>query len=128
MRMKYLWMVLALILVACTNEEPEGIIVSKNFIKAEKSLQLQGEGQQTEMTIEANCSWNISGTQDWLVVTPTNGNGTQRISITATRNLTGASRSADLIIQGGNLPQKFIIVTQPDATKEPGANDNLPPT
>jgi hypothetical protein len=129
MRMKiYLWMVLVLIMAACTNEEPEGVIVSKNYIKAGNSLQLQGEGQQAEITIEANCPWNISGTQDWLVVTPTNGSGTQRVTIAATRNLTGTARSADLTIQGGNLPQKVITVTQSDATKEPGASDNQPPT
>lgn len=136
---KYLLLLITLVLVsACggsddSDNEPN---VSKDFIDVTPNVELLGDGQTVDVTISSNCNWIITKDIDWLSVTPSSGNGTQSISLSAGKNSSGDSRTAVLTIKGGTAPTRTITVTQgkasdsqdPTTTGEPTADDNLPPS
>ena len=61
-------------------EEPQ---VSKDRVDVAPNLQLLGDGQVTELTVTANCSWTITKSADWLTVNPMSGNNTETVRVSA---------------------------------------------
>ena len=120
---KYLWIyILMLLFTACDGGgEPgtDGPVVSPDYISVSSpSLPLLGDGQQTEITISANCSWTISRDADWLTVNPSSGSNTQTVTVTANKNSSGKERTAVLTVSGGKAPSRKITVTQPKGSEE----------
>lgn len=87
--------------------------INKDYLSVTPNMELLAEGQTSELKISANCSWTITKDADWLTVTPTSGTNTQTVTVSASKNETGESRSAILTIKGGSLPEKKVTVTQP---------------
>ena len=130
---------LMVLLVACggsgSDDEPQ---ISKDFLSVTPNLELLGDGQTTEITVSANCSWTISKDVDWLTVSPMSGTNTQTITVSAMKNTTGSDRKAVLSIKGGSLPVRMVTITQFSITEqqpsdnptshEPGADDNQLPS
>ena len=84
-----------------SGEEPQ---VSKDRVDVAPNLQLLGDGQVTELTVTANCSWTITKSADWLTVNPTSGNNTETVKVSAGKNPTSEPRYATLTVKGGNAP------------------------
>lgn len=101
-----------------SGEEPQ---VSKDRVDVAPNLQLLGDGQVTELTVTANCSWTITKSADWLTVNPTSGNNTETIKVSAGKNPTSEPRYATLTVKGGNAPEKYVMVTQLAGTVVPEA-------
>lgn len=117
---KYLFLTLLFLLTACDKGDDAGgenPIISADFIRVSPNLQLLGDGQVEELSIEANCNWTITKTQDWLTVSPTSGSNSQRVKVSAGKNSTGAQRTDVLTIRGGNV-ERYVMVTQAKGQEE----------
>ena len=102
-------------------EEPQ---VSKDRVDVAPNLQLQqllGDGQVTDLTVTANCSWTITKSADWLTVNPMSGNNTETVRVSAGKNPTSEPRYATLTVKGGKAPEKYVMVTQLAGTVVPEA-------
>ena len=110
-----LFLMLVIVAYACTddNTEQDMPVISKDYLQVTFNLQLQADGDEKELAIEANCSWSISASETWLTVTPMTGNNTQTVTVVAGKNTTGANRTAILTIIGGTAPKRQVAVTQP---------------
>ena len=109
------------VVCGCGDELGEEPLVSKDLlVVAKKTLQLQGDGQEDELKVTANCSWTITPSEGWLSV-PTSGNNTETIKVSAGKNSTGQERTATLTVRGGTAPAQIVMVTQPAGTAEPEA-------
>ena len=97
-------------------EEPQ---VSKDRVDVAPNLQLLGDGQVTELTVTANCSWTITKSADWLTVNPMSGNNTETVRVSAGKNSTSEPRYATLTVKGGKAPEKYVMVTQLAGTVVP---------
>lgn len=96
---------------AIANISSAGATISFELLAAEKQLIVSdedvilngAENSSASITISCDDAWNITGTPDWLTVSPTSGTaGTvTTITITATSdNTTGAERQAVLTVNG----------------------------
>ena len=93
-------------------ESGAGPQVSKDRVDVAPNLQLLGDGQVTELTVTANCSWTITKSADWLTVNPMSGNNTETVKVSAGKNPTSEPRYATLTVKGGKAPEKYVMVTQ----------------
>jgi hypothetical protein len=69
-------------------------------------------------TIEltSNTSWTISSDQSWCSATPTSGNGSASVRVSATENTTSSTRTANITFKYG-ANTKVITVTQTGVKK-----------
>lgn len=122
MKKSILYSLLLLACVACGGGDDGGgdsPQPSKDYLSVTPNLELLGDGQTTDITIDANCSWTISKDVDWLTVSPMSGSNKQTVTIAAMKNSTGADRMAILTVQGGTLPARRVTVTQRKSSDTP---------
>ena len=100
----------------------DGPVVSPDYINVSPNVSLLGDGQTTDITISANCSWSITNSATWLTVSPSSGSLTQTVKVSAGKNSTGEERVAILTVSGGKAPSRTITVTQPKGTEDPKLN------
>ena len=115
----YSLMVMALVACASDNAGDETPIISKDYLSVVPSMELLAEGQTTDMTINANCSWSITKNADWLTVSPMSGSSTQTVTVSAMKNSSGTDRMVVLTILGGELKSRKITVTQKKVDETP---------
>ena len=126
----YAWIVFSFI--ACGGEDLSGEspVMSKEFINVTSRINLQSEGEGTELKISSNCEWTIAKDASWVNVTPTTGKNDQTVMVSASKNITGSERTCMLTIRGGNNLGKKVTIVQAnmaDSSQTPGSGDNLPP-
>ncbi|MBK6283948.1 MAG: hypothetical protein IPF54_16010 [Draconibacterium sp.] len=63
-------------------------------------------------SITSNLSWEIASDQTWLIPSSTSGSGNSTITLTATANNTGLTRSAIVTISATGVENQTIVVTQ----------------
>lgn len=123
MKKSILYSLLLIVCVACGGGDDAGggnsPQPSKDYLSVTPNLELLGDGQTTDITIDANCSWTISKDVDWLTVSPMSGSNKQTVTIAAMKNSTGADRMAILTVQGGTLPVRRVTVTQRKSSDTP---------
>lgn len=123
MKINILYSLLMVVCVACGGGDDadggESPQINKDYLSVTPNLELLADGQTTDITINANCSWSITKDMDWLTVSPMSGSNTQTVTISAMKNSTGADRMAVLTVQGGSLPARRVTVTQKKATENP---------
>ena len=105
MKKNLLFSMLLIIFSACGGGDGDSDSpgISKDYLNVTPNLELLGDGQTTELTIDANCSWTITKDADWLSVSPMSGTNKQSVTITAGKNNTGSPRTAVLSVKGGSL-------------------------
>ena len=135
MKKVFIYMVMMIAFAACgggsDNGSDEPIVVTNDFIGVQpSSFQLPGVETVQELTITANCSWNVSADVDWISIDPASGNGNGTVTITASLNSSGADRMGTITVRrvNGTLEKK-VIVTQgtPTGAIVPTINDNQYP-
>lgn len=123
MKRSIFYSLLIMVCVACGGGDDAGggnsPQPSKDYLSVTPNLELLGDGQTTDITIDANCSWTITKDADWLTVSPMSGSNKQTVTIAAMKNSTGADRMAILTVQGGTLPARRVTVTQKAASDTP---------
>ena len=107
------------------------VVVTNDYIGVQPtSIQMPGAETVQELTITANCSWNVSADVDWISLSPSSGNNNGSVTITASLNSTGADRTGTITIKNekGSLEKK-VRVTQgtPTGAIVPTINDNQYP-
>lgn len=134
MKKVFLYMAMVMAFAACSGDsigDIDSIIVSNDYLSVPStSIQLSGDGSEQELTITANCKWNVSADVDWISLSPSSGNNNGSVTITASLNSTGADRTGTITIKNekGSLEKK-IRVTQgtPTGAIVPTINDNQYP-
>ena len=85
----------ALGFTSCTEtEEPTAadpkVELSKSTLNFTKE-----EGSQT-VDVTSNANWKVENTNDWVTITPENGNGNKTLTVAVSMNNTGAVRTAEI--------------------------------
>ena len=106
----------ALGFTSCTEtEEPTAadpkVELSKSTLNFTKE-----EGSQT-VDVTSNANWKVENTNDWVTVTPENGNGNKTLTVAVSMNNTGAVRTAEIKVialhkEYGNWETKKLTVSQ----------------
>ena len=106
----------ALGFTSCTEtEEPTAadpkVELSKSTLNFTKE-----EGSQT-VDVTSNANWKVENTNDWVTVTPENGNGNKTLTVAVSMNNTGAVRTAEIKVialhkEYGNWETKKLAVSQ----------------
>ena len=132
MKKVFLYMVMMTALAACgggsDNGSDEPIVVTNDYIGVQpSSVQMPGAETVQELTITANCSWNVSADVDWISLSPSFGNNNGSVTITASLNSTGVDRTGTITVR--NVKQtleKKVRVTQvtPTGAIVPTISDN----
>ena len=117
--------------VACSGDNigDDGlIIVSNDYMSvSSSSIQLSGEESEQELTIMANCKWNVTSDANWISIDSSSGDGNGTISVSASLNSTGSNRTGTVIVTTDKSKlQKKVRVTQgtPTGAIIPTINDN----
>jgi endoglucanase len=79
---------------------------------SDRNLSLSKVTNQVQTSVLSNGSWSLSTDQPWCVISPTNGNGNQLISISSSTENTSAVRTAKIMISGEEGLMDSITVTQ----------------
>lgn len=100
-----LFLPLLLLLFACEKEPPAQLELS-----AESVILSNVDAQQT-ITVNANGKWTASVTSSWCTISPTSGDGTGQIIITASDNPTVKERNVSLYVVSREL-KKTVTISQ----------------
>jgi hypothetical protein len=78
----------------------------------------QADGNSQNITVSANTNWSVISNTDWCSCSPKSGaiGSEQNVSISASANHTGASRSAELTFTAGTVSKKCIVNQDPTQT------------
>lgn len=105
---------LATNIAGCSGDNPEPVgPASRDRIDVEHNITLQGNTYT--LKVDANCSWEITNTADWLTITPTSGTGLTNVTLTGAPNSSTSSRTANLTLKTGDG-----ITTQISVLQAPG--------
>jgi len=122
----YLFMMVALI--ACGGDDDDGDSGKKpDYIAAVEEVDMP-ENNETTLSIKANCKWVLVTDVDWLFFDPVSGENNVKITITASPNKTGATRTATIFMRNEtNTLENKVTVYQKKAPEdsfvpEPGEN------
>lgn len=133
MKKVFISMVMMTAFAACGGGSDNGggdepVVVTSDYIGVQPtSIQMPGAEAVQELTITANCSWNVSADVDWISIEPASGNGNGTVTITASLNSTGADRTGTITVRKDNgTLEKKVRVTQgtPTGAIVPTINDN----
>lgn len=121
-----------ILLAACGGGDDAGggepVIVTNEHISVfSSSLQLPGVENETELSITANCNWDVSSDVDWITVEPSSGNGNGTVTISVGMNTTGSDRTGTVFVRNEKKTlEKKVRVTQgtPTSALVPTINDN----
>ena len=120
MKKNILLCMLLVLVSACGGDSAGGDdnTLSKDYLNVTANLNLLGDGQSADLTIDANCSWTITVDADWLSVSPMSGSNKQTVTVTVGKNPTSSPRTALLTVSGGSLVRR-VAVTQAKASSTP---------
>ncbi len=88
--------------------------VPQKFLSvSSRNVILSKAGNEMQASVLTNGDWSLSTNKSWCVVSPSNGQGNQTISISSsTENTEGTARIAKIMIQGEGTLIDSITVTQ----------------
>ncbi len=66
-----------------------------------------------QLTTQPGCPWTAQSNDAWLTVSPTSGTGSAAVSVTASSNDTGQTRSGSVIFTGTNWTATLIVHQRP---------------
>lgn len=88
-------------------EGSEGVLLSATAL----NFSPEG-GSNNTISLKANVTWTALSNMAWLSVSPSSGNNTQQLTITAETNPTNASRTATVTITAPGVESQVIHVNQ----------------
>ena len=122
----YLFMIVAII--ACGGDDDDADTGKKpDYIVADEEINMP-ESNEIMLSIKANCKWVLATDVDWLFFDPSLGENNVKITVTASPNKTGATRTATIFMRNEmNTLEKTVTVHQKKAPEnsfvpEPGEN------
>lgn len=122
----YLFMLVALI--ACGDDDDDADSGKKpDYIAAVEEMDMP-ESNEITLSIKANCKWVLVADVDWLFFDPASGENNLKVTVTASPNKTGATRTATIYMRNEtNTLERTVTVHQKKApdnsfVPEPGEN------
>ena len=141
MKKTLFFLILTIAVIACDDNteldkpvirySPIEVVETKTLSASPNELSFEATGPTKSITISSNTSWSIS-CPEWCSLSAMSGLGNATISITAQANPNKEQRTGNIVITGDGVSSVTIPLTQKpkedDPQKEPGADDNQPPT
>ncbi len=101
-------------LSSCADEaDTENLVLSGEYLSLEtRNVTLEGGGSSHTIAIDANCEWKVSDVAEWLTASPTSGNGSGSLTLSAQANSSvNAERTANIsIVSSGGLRRSIHVV------------------
>lgn len=94
-KLKCISLLLAIVsfaVVSCSKEPEKELSVSP------QQVELDADGAQQNVAVNANVNWTLSGNAGWLQVSPKSGNGSMSLTVKADANISGVERSTTVTI------------------------------
>ena len=95
------------------------------------TLEFEASGGALSLILSSNTSWVVSSSPEWCTLSTYSGSGNAEIAVTAQANPTEVQRTGHIVVAGEGVNPITINLLQkesPSSQKEPGPNDNQPPT
>ena len=141
MKNTILILILTIAVIACDDNtdldkpvirySPIEVVETKTLSASPTVLTFEAESETKDLVVISNTNWEITS-PEWCVLSTTSGIGNATLSVTVQANPSKEQRIGNLVISGENTPSVLIPLTQKakkeDSQKEPGADDNQPPT
>ena len=115
---QYLYIILttlAIVFCSCADEaDTNNLVLSNGYMTVnETSIVLPGAGESKTVSVKANCHWNVSVSDDWVSVNPSNGNNSGSITISVQANPSVTSeRSTTITVSTDDDLTRTIHVRQ----------------
>lgn len=103
---------------ACNQEEP---VVNPSLDVSKTSAAVEAEGGEVTVEVTSNVEWTAKADQDWVTVSPANGNGSEKavaVKLNVEPNEAEEARTATVTISAEKL-SKTVKVTQAGKTVTP---------
>ena len=107
MRYNYLILLFLLMAGACKDSNP---LVYKASVDTNE-VRLSFEQDTATILLKTNYKWSVTNIPQWLTVSPDKGEeGTERISLFCTYNMSDEERTAELYLQAGEAGQPISVI------------------
>ena len=119
MKKTTIFLLMMVAFVACGGGDDDADTGTKpDYIAASEEMTLS-DTKENVLSIKSNCKWNLSTNVDWLFLDPPSGEGNGKVTITASPNKTGDTRSATIYMRNEtNTVERTVMIYQKKA------NDN----
>ena len=115
-------------LMACGGDDDDADTGKKpDYIVASEEIDMP-ESNEFMLSIKANCKWVLASDVDWLTFDPAYGENNLKVTVTASPNKTGTTRSGTIFMRNEtNTLENTVKVYQKKAPEnsfvpEPGEN------
>lgn len=108
-----------------------GVVEEKRLSVSPTSLEFEASGGVLSLTMNSNTSWVVSSSPEWCSLSDYNGSGNAEIVVTVPANPTEVQRTGHIVVAGEGVTPITITLLQkesPSSQKEPGPDDNQPPS
>lgn len=104
----YVTVVLTVLLVSCQNKE---VVPDAVTLTSESTVNLSVEGDVATITFKSNVAWTAKSSQNWLTITPAQGDAGEKLTIkaSAVKNEAYDAREAEVTITAGTASAKVKI-------------------
>lgn len=97
---------------SCIDTTPQKEITQRLELSVNELTTIESSGGTVTFNITSTTPWEISGVQDWCVVSPVLGlAGTTEVTVTCPENNSYDERNSGIVISNGTL-SKNLLVTQ----------------
>lgn len=106
---------ISIALSSCADEaDTDSLVLSGDYLTVgTRDITLSGDGGTQTFSVNANCAWTASSTDDWLTLSPASGNGNSSVTVSAQANSSvTAERTATITIKTNEGLQRTVHVVQ----------------
>ena len=99
---------------SCVEEKEERATPSSEWLEVIGQVAFQATDTEKSLEVTADCHWTVSVNEAWegLTVTPLEGDGTERLTITTPANSTRANRQSTLTVNSKGGITKSVRLSQ----------------
>lgn len=102
-------------LTGCADEaDTENLVLSGEYLSLNtKDVNIDGAGESKTIAVSANCQWTVTSSENWLTVSPTSGNGSANVTLSAqTNSSVTTQRSATVTVSTSEGLKRTVHVIQ----------------
>lgn len=105
------------VLFACSTSDPIVEETIPESLSVPSSLAFSADQSSQLVNINANVSWQINNSSNWITVNPSSGSNNGIITVAVSANVDPTERIGDLTIRGGQL-SRTLQITQAAAVQQ----------
>jgi beta-glucanase (GH16 family) len=73
---------------------------------------MNGNGNAQVVKVSSNTAWTVATDAEWCAITPESSSGNADVSVSATANNIGKTRSTELVFTAGSVSKKFTVIQE----------------